>query len=70
MLCGHYDVDIKGKCYEVKQCIYGYYQAVLHFCKGILKQCLCGYYSNSIFCGLIPTKLDNTYENTRSYPKD
>ena len=27
--CGPY----YSQCYEVKQCIYGYYQAVLHFCK-------------------------------------
>ena len=26
-------VDSISQCYEVKQCIYGYYQAVLHFCK-------------------------------------
>ena len=30
-LCG--GVDSISQCYEVKQCIYGYYQAVLHFCK-------------------------------------
>ena len=30
-LCG--TVDSISQCYEVKQCIYGYYQAVLHFCK-------------------------------------
>ena len=30
-LCG--TVGSISQCYEVKQCIYGYYQAVLHFCK-------------------------------------
>ena len=30
-LCG--TVDSISQCYEVKQFIYGYYQAVLHFCK-------------------------------------
>ena len=29
-LCG--TVDSIRQCYEVKQCIYGYYQVVLHFC--------------------------------------